>query len=79
MVVLGFPVTIHLGDTPFKARAFSPVRPDRPGVFDPLEVIEQDPVKYAVLLQTMEREWRAMKTQYDHLAEFWDMIRKDAA
>lgn len=60
-------------------RAFSPVRPDQPGVFDPFDQIIEDSVATAVLLQTMEREWKSMKQRYDHLTQFWQMIREDVA
>lgn len=60
-------------------RAFSPVRPEQPGVYDPLEVIADNPTMTAVLLARMEREWKDMKRRYDHFDEFWRMIQKDVA
>lgn len=58
-------------------RAFSPVRPNQPGVFDPFDEIVQDPVASAVLLAQMEREWKSMWTRYSHLRQFIDMIRQE--
>lgn len=60
-------------------RAFSPVRPEQPGVYDPLEDIVQNDVSSAVLLQMMEREWTSMKRRYDAFGEFWQMVRRDIA
>ncbi len=75
-------VTIRYRDSegkPVDVRAFSPVRENQPGVYDPIETIVHDPVGFQVLLGQMEREWTAMKRRYDHLKEFWAMVREDAA
>lgn len=58
-------------------RAFSPVRPDQPGVYDPLDKIAGDEVATAVLVATMEREWRSMWARYSHLIEFLGTVRRD--
>jgi len=64
---------------PLDVRAFSPVREDAPGVYDPIEDIVLDDAAVKRLLVTMEVEWRAMKRRYDDIVEFWEMVRKDAA
>jgi hypothetical protein len=60
-------------------RAFSPVRPQQAGVYDPLEVIAADPMLMHLLLARMEREWKDMRQRYEHLSEFWVMVREDVA
>lgn len=60
-------------------RAFSPVRLDTPGVYDPVDDIVQNDVASALLLSMMEREWTAMKRRFDAFAEFWAMVRDDVA
>jgi len=75
-------VTVRYRDNegkPVDIRAFSPTRTDEPGVYDPIDVIAQDPVSFQVLLNQMEREWLGMKQRYDHLKEFWKMVQEDAA
>lgn len=60
-------------------RAFTPIRPEQPGVFDPLQVIVDDPRLMTLLLARMEREWKDMKRAYDAYEEFWGMVKKDVA
>ena len=75
-------VTIRYRDSdgkPVDVRAFSPVRGDQPGVYDPIDVIVQDEVSFKVLLNQMEREWLGMKQRYDHLEAFWKMVHKEVA
>lgn len=60
-----------------QVRWWHPVRSD-PGVYDPLDVIAQDPISMEILLRQAEREWKAMKNRYGHLAAFWEIVRKDA-
>lgn len=58
-------------------RAFSPVRPEQAGVYDPLEVIVENPMMVKLLLARMEREWKDMQRRYAHMAEFVEMVRRD--
>ncbi len=64
---------------PVDIRAFSPVREDAPGVYDPIDDIVLDDVAFKRLLVTMEVEWQAMKRRYDSLVEFWEMVRSESA
>lgn len=60
-------------------RAFSPVRLEQPGVYDPLDKIEQDPVSAAVLLAAAKRMWEDLYTRYGHLEELLTIIKRDLA
>lgn len=60
-------------------RAFSPIRPEQPGVYDPLDKIVEDPRLMTLLLARMEREWKDMKRRYDAYEQFWAMIQEDVA
>ena len=60
-------------------RAFSPVRPEQPGVYDPFQKIIEDPRLMTILMARMEREWKDMKRRYDAYDEFWKMVHKDVA
>jgi hypothetical protein len=46
-------------------------------VYEPAEEIAADPLKRQVVLQAMERDWRALKARYGHFAEFAAMVQGD--
>ena len=61
-------------------RAFLIVRGDDPkSEYIPTEEAMVDPFASKLLLQEFEREWKAFRTRYEHLAEFAATIRKDIA
>ena len=60
-------------------RAFTPVRPEQAGVYDPLDVIVKDDKLMTLLLARMEREWKDMKRRYDAYEQFWVMVKEDVA
>lgn len=66
---------------PRDVRAFQALRgedPDNGGFqYEPVEDIIADPFKRELLMREMEREWRALKSRYDRLAEFVDMVLSD--
>ena len=61
-----------------RIRWFHPVRPQG-GVYDPLDVIADDPVATEVLLRAADRQWREMLTRFGHLEAFIEMVKKDVA
>lgn len=61
-----------------RIRWWHPVR-ETTQVYDPLDVIANDPVSMQVLLRQADREWRQMKQRYGHLEEFWEAVRRDVA
>jgi hypothetical protein len=45
----------------------------------PTDEIAADPIRTAILLAAMEREWKQLKARYGHFAEFAAMIQGDLA
>jgi hypothetical protein len=43
--------------------------------YEPVDEIAEDPVTMKILLREMQRDWRALRTRYGHLKEFWEMIQ----
>jgi hypothetical protein len=59
-------------------RAFHAVRgTDDESVYEPAEVIAEDPLLRAMLLRDAEREWKQLLRRYKDIAEFVDMVRTD--
>ena len=60
-------------------RAFHAMRnPDtQKFVYQPTEVIAQDPMAMRLKLAEMRRDWEAFKRRYDEFEEFWDMVEAD--
>jgi hypothetical protein len=46
-------------------------------VYESIDVIVQDPVARAVVLNQMNREWRGFMTRYQQFDEFWRMVVGD--
>jgi len=69
----------HSDGTPKDLRAFIAVResPTDRAVYKPVEEVVADPFTSALVLRQMEREWKAFKRRYEHLAEFAAMVQKD--
>ena len=42
-----------------------------------LNAIIEDPFVTKILLQDMEREWRALQARYDRFTEFYAMVQRD--
>jgi hypothetical protein len=62
-----------------KVRAFVSVnRVDGPS-YVPTKVAATDPFMSALVLQSAEREWKALRRKYSHLAEFMEIVRRDSA
>ncbi len=47
-----------------RIRVWHPVRIESPTVYDPLDVIVDDPIMRQVLLRQMERAWNELKRKY---------------
>lgn len=43
----------------------------------PTETAMADPFTRQLVLRAMDREWKAFKRRYQHMAEFADLIRRD--
>ena len=48
-----------------------------PHVYEPMDVIARDPMKRAMVLRNMEREWRELKRRCEGIEEFWPMVSAD--
>lgn len=63
-------------------RAFHAVRSEaedrRRYVYEPAEEIAVDPLKRAMLMREMERDWMELKRRYLDFAEFVEMVRTDS-
>lgn len=46
--------------------------------YRPTEEVLQDPIARALLLREFQRDWLAFRARYEHLAEFWDLVRPDS-
>jgi hypothetical protein len=65
-------------ETPEKSvRAFHAVRSEKGHVYEPAEKVAGDPFMARLVLNDMEREWRALKARYHQFDEFYQMIRRD--
>lgn len=49
---------------------------DRTG-YVPDSEVQENPEQRKFLLQSFKRDWNAMKRRYEHVDEFWDVIRQD--
>lgn len=58
-------------------RAFWPIADDTGTVYRPTDTIAHDPVATAVMLADMERDWRAFRRRWQHMAEFVTMVSAD--
>lgn len=61
---------------PRDVRAFvaMPQTHSRSQQYEPVELVLADPIQRAILLRDMEREWKAFKARYSHMAEFAALI-----
>lgn len=60
-------------------RAFHAVRRESGYTYEPAEKVADDPFTKRVVLNDMEREWKALKRRYERFAEFADMVQQDLA
>jgi len=58
-------------------RSFHAVRAPAGHVYEPVDTIIEDPFVTKILLQDMEREWRALQARYDRFTEFYAMVQRD--
>jgi hypothetical protein len=45
--------------------------------YQPVEVVADDPLLRAMLLRDAERDWRTLRARYEHLVEFFEIVRRD--
>lgn len=59
-----------------RVRAFHAVTDPATGAsrFEPAEKVAEDPLLRQMVLTNMEREWRAFKSRYGHMAEFVALV-----
>lgn len=64
---------------PTDLRAFTAIKGEEThqATYTPTETALADPFTRQLVLRSMERDWRALKRRYDHMAEFADLIRTD--
>lgn len=51
--------------------------PEKGSVYEPVEVVAEDPFLSRLTLQRMEREWKSLKDRYGHLEEFFSLVGAD--
>lgn len=67
------------GETSSVRQFHAVMQPDRAQhVYEPVEDIANDPLYRRMLLGQLERDWMAFKAKYQHLAEFMDIINREA-
>jgi hypothetical protein len=59
-----------------RVRAFHSVHDDRGYAFEPAEKVADDPFLARLVLQQMEREYRALQARYGGMAEFVALARE---
>lgn len=60
-------------------RAFHAVPNENGMAYEPIEEVVNDPIKTQILMNSMAREWKAMRRRYGHFQEFWQMVEADRA
>lgn len=50
--------------------------PGEQGHYVPESVVRADPAMQAIVLQTMNREWRSMQRRYQSHRQFWDLVNQ---
>jgi hypothetical protein len=60
-------------------RAFHAVRSDKGHVYEPVEKVVADDFTRRLLLNDMEREWKALHQRYQEFEEFLSMVRRDVS
>lgn len=58
-------------------RAFHAVRGPSGHAYQPAEKVAEDPFTRQLVLNDMEREWKALMRRYERFAEFAEMVRAD--
>lgn len=58
-------------------RAFHAVRAEKGHVYEPVDKVIADDFTRRLVLQDMEREWRALHRRYQNFEEFAAMVRHD--
>lgn len=58
-------------------RQYVAVRRDT--TYEPIEEVAENPFSRELLLRQAERDWRALKAQYGHLVEFFELVAGDLA
>jgi hypothetical protein len=72
-------IVVITDDETYKVRAYHSLRnlsQDRPG-YVPDSEVRESPEQRSLLLQAMKRDWNAAKRRYDHVSEFWEMVRAE--
>lgn len=58
-------------------RAYVSLSNDSDHVYEPVELVAGDPFKRVLVLNNMQREWKAMYNRYKGFEEFAEMVRRD--
>lgn len=82
-LIVSVRIKVPSGDAAEKrdVRAFQAVRGTDANtfVYDPSEEVAADPLRRAIMLRDMEREWKTLQARYSMFAEFVEMVRRDVA
>jgi hypothetical protein len=65
-------------DVPIRVRTFHSVQRNGGRSYEPLDEIIQEPLTMRLLLAAMRRDYVMLRQRYEHMTEFWDMIRGEA-
>jgi hypothetical protein len=68
---------IDRSGNPSDVRAFHAIAREEGTVYEPLDEIIQDDITSKILLQSMEREWRALRARYARFEEFRQIVLRD--
>lgn len=62
---------------PTDVRAFHAMRRENEFVYEPVEEIADNEISRQILLREMERDWKTLKKRYEHVREFFALVRND--
>ena len=62
---------------PRTVRAFHAIPTNSGHGYVPVDDVRADPLMTRMVLDEMEREWKALRRRYAHFAEFVEMVRRD--
>lgn len=58
-------------------RAFHAVRGEKGHAYEPVEKVVRDDIMTKIVMQDMQREWKALKRRYEQFEEFSKMVIED--
>lgn len=59
------------------ARAYVSLTDDTEQAYEPVDEVARDPFKRQLVLNNMQREWKALFNRYKEFEDFTEMVRRD--